>query len=60
MSLNKDSFTTTLRFRIAAAYLILFTVLLLAGFAALYVYYAVSQVRQADANLSYQFAEYSA
>ncbi len=60
MFLNKDSFAATLRFRIAAAYLILFMVLLLAGFAALYGYYAVSQVRQADANLSYQFAEYSA
>ena len=60
MFLNKGGFTATLRFRIAAAYLILFTVLLLAGFAALYGYYAVSQVRQADANLSYQFAEYSA
>ena len=60
MFLNKGGFIGTLRFRIAAAYLILFTVLLLACFAALYGYYAISQIRHADANLNYQLAEYSA
>ncbi len=60
MSLNSGGFIGTLRFRIAAAYLLLFTFLLLAGFASLYGYYAASQIRHADANLSYQYAEYAA
>ncbi len=59
MSLNSGGFIGTLRFRIAAAYLLLFTFLLLAGFASLYGYYAASQIRHADANLSYQCAEYA-
>ena len=50
----------TLRSRIAGAYLALFTLLLLVGFATLYGIYAVWQIRQAEANLNYQYAEYSA
>ena len=50
----------TLRSRIAGAYLALFTLLLLVGFATLYGIYAAWQIRQAEANLNYQYAEYSA
>ena len=50
----------TLRSRIAGAYLALFTLLLLVGFATLYGIYAAWQIRQAEANLSFQYAEYSA
>lgn len=50
----------TLRSRIAGAYLALFTLLLLVGFATLYGIYAARQLRQAEANLAYQYAEYSA
>lgn len=51
---------STLRSRIAGAYLALFTLLLLVGFSTLYGIYAAWQIRQAEANLAFQFAEYSA
>ncbi len=60
MSSNSGCVTGTLRFRIAASYLFLFISLLFVGFASLYGYYAALQIHHADANLSYQFAEYSA
>ena len=60
MSLTRRSPFATLRSRIAGAYLALFTLLLLVGFATLYGIYAAWQIRQAEANLNYQYAEYSA
>ncbi len=60
MSLNRIAAVGTLRFRIAAAHLLLFAVLLSICFASLYGYYAATQIRNADANLKYQQAEYAA
>lgn len=60
MSSTSNRPFATLRSRIAGAYLALFTLLPLVGFATLYVIYAARQIRQAEANLAYQFSEYSA
>lgn len=60
MSSNKGGFLGTLRFRIAAAHLLLFAILLAIGFTSLYGYYAAVQIRDADANLRFQQAEYAA
>lgn len=60
MSSTRSRPFATLRSRIAGAYLALFALLLLVGFATLYGIYAARQIRQAEANLDFQFAEFSA
>lgn len=60
MSSTRSRPFATLRSRIAGAYLALFGLLLLVGFATLYGIYAARQIRQAEANLDFQFAEFSA